>query len=200
MELELFKEQMLGNGEDLFFQTYATSNEKIRIYRVIFFALGVLFMGIALYTLNPNLRLFTSLFGNISILAKGFLVGLSLTLSFLAMSIGYSLCIAKEAGSFLTAKAKRKLMHMYARKRLEKGISGFSFFGKSYTMHSNLKQEYLESLDLIKEQQEKAVHLLQKIQQFSGVDPSYRELLFNQALAEMNDELQCTLQSFDSEA
>jgi hypothetical protein len=201
LELELFKEQMLGNGEDLFYQTYAVSSGKVRFYRAIFFALGVIFLGLALFSLNPNLRFFTVFFGNISLLAKGSLASFSLVLSFLALGIGYSLCIAKEASAYLTAKAKHKLMQLYARKRLEKGIKGlFIFFGKHYATHSNLKHDYHESLELLGQQQEKAVLLLQKIQKFASVDPSYRELLFNQALAEMNDELQGTLRSFEAEA
>lgn len=200
LELELFKEQMLGNGQELFYQTYAASSGKVRFYRVVFFALAVMFVGLALFSLNPNLRVFTDLFGNISGIAKGSLAFLSFTLAFLATSIGYSLCIAKEASSYLTSKAKNKLMQLYARKRLEKGIKGLFFFGKNYATHSNLKQYYRESLEILGEQQEKSVHLLQKIQQFASVDSSYRELLFNQALAEMNDELQGTLRSFDSEA
>lgn len=200
LELELFKEQMLGNGEDLFYQTYAASHGKVRFYRAIFFALGALFVGLALFSLNPNIRLFTELFGNVSGVAKGSLSGLSFLLAFLAMSLGYSLCIAREASSYLSSKAKRKLMQLYTRKRLEKGIKGLFFFGKKYEAHSNLKHYYHESLELLREQGEKSVHLLQKIQKFASVDPSYRELLFNQALAEMNDKLQGTLRSFDVEA
>src|SRR4029078_7083259 len=120
----------------------------------------------------------------------------SLMLGFIASWIGYSLCIAHEASGHLTAMAKRKLLQLYSCKRIEQGLQNLLFFLKDYNKHNALKQKYQEAPHKIEDQREETIHLLYKIQKFGTVEASYRELLFNQALAEMNDKLQYTLQSF----
>jgi hypothetical protein len=199
LELDLFKQQIQGDVDGTPQYTYATSQEKVRWYRTVFFAMGFVFLVLAALAFRQNILIFSAYFGNIGQLAKGFLGGISLSLACLAGVLGYGLCVAKEASHHVASRAKRKLLQLYSRKRLERGLQGLQglfFLRENLGKHAALKHEYRHTLELIEEQQEKTTHLLQKIQNYSVVDAGYRELLFNQALAELNDQLQSNLQSF----
>jgi hypothetical protein len=195
LELELFKQQLQG-GDDSPDHTYAISQEKVRRYRTIFFGIGVLFFFLTALIFRQNMLIFSVFFGNIGLLAKGFLGGISLALGLCAAIFGYSLCIAKEAGHHLASKTKRKLLKLYGRKRLEQGLQGFFSIGQNYTKYTALKHEYRHAIELVEEQREITTYLLRKIQKYGTVEASYRELLFNQALAELNDRLKEILHKF----
>lgn len=196
LELELFKQQFHGKGELGIQYTFAECNYKVRNYRSIFFAIGILFLSLALLVFHHNLIFFTLFFGNLSLLAKGVLIGASLSLSFAASFMGYSLCVAREASAYLLSKAKRKLFQIYTRKRLEQGLAGLFNIGTFCDKHYSLKNSYHEVLHQIDEVREETLVLLQNIQKYANVEAHYRELLFNQALGEMYDKLQMSLQAF----
>lgn len=195
IELEIFKQQ-LHVGELNYQYTFAECSYKIRNYRTIFLAIGVLFLCLACLIYEYNLVFFTDLFGNLRFLAKGFLIGLSLTFSFAASFIGYSLCVAREASTHQCFRAKRKLYQIYTQKRLEEGVSGLFNIGTFCSKHYSLKNKYQEVLHQIEEIKENTVPLLKKIQHCENIDTQYRELLFNQALCEMQDHLRASIQSF----
>lgn len=196
LELELFKQQLQGNGNEFSLCTYTISQEKVRWYRSVFFGIGLIFLVLALLTFRQNILIFTIFFGNVGFLAKAFFGGLSLVLALSAATLGHSLCVAKEAGHHSTSKAKHQLMRLYGRKRLEQGLQGLFFLGENYHKYSVLKREYHHVIGLMEEQREKTTHLLQKIQKYDTVDAGYRELLFNQALAEFSDCLKEHLRNF----
>jgi hypothetical protein len=196
LELELFKQQFHGKGGLGLRYTYAECNYKVRSYRTIFFGIGFIFLGLALLIFQHNLVFFSTFFGNFSLLTKGAMIGTSLCLSFIAAFIGYSLCVAREASAYLLSKAKRKLFQIYTRKRLEQGLAGLFNFGTFCKKHYSLKHNYQETLHQIEEYKEETLVLLQNIQQYAGVEAHYRELLFNQALGEMYDKMQISLQAF----
>lgn len=195
LELELFKQQLRG-VDDSSNHTYVISQEKVRWYRMVFFGIGFLFLLLAALIFRQNMVIFTVFFGDVGLLAKGFLGSISLALSFCAMVFGYSLCIAKEASHHLASKTKRKLIKLYGRKRLEQGIQGLFFVGQNYSKYAALKNEYHQAAELVEEQREITTHLLREIQKYGTAEASYRELLFNQALAELNDRLKEILHSF----
>lgn len=197
LELELFKQKLNGYQDGSILQSYKASYEQVRWYRTIFFILGCLFLCLSGVIFHNHLFFFSVLLGNISTITKGVLAGFTLLCALMALMMGYSLCIAKEASGNLADKARRKLTRSYAKRRIKQGFHGFAFLKKNCGMHSVLKHQYLESIDYIAEQHEITLHLLQKIQKFNAVDTNYRELLFNQALAEMNDSLQNILKTFD---
>lgn len=196
LELEIFKQHFQGKEELGLRYTYAECKHKVSNYRAIFLFIGVIFLGLALLIFQHNLVFFTTLFGNLSLLAKGLLIGVSLTFSFVASFIGYSLCVAREASAYLFSKSKRKLFQLYTRKRFEQGLVGLFNFGTFCKKHYSLKNNYNETLHQMGECKEETLVLLQKIQQYANVEAHYRELLFNQALSEMHDKMQMSLQAF----
>lgn len=196
LELELFKQQFQGKGKIGLRYTFAECNYRIRFYRAIFFAIGILFLGLSFLIFQHNLILFSIFFGNLSLLAKGILMSVSLGFSFTACLIGYSLCAAREASAHLYSKAKRKLFQIYTRKRLDRGIFGLFNIGTNCDKYYSLKHRYQDAVHLIEEYKEETTLLLQKIQLYVSVEEHYRELLFNQALCELYDKLQMCLQTF----
>lgn len=199
LELELFKQQLLGEGENIIYHTYQASLQKVRNYRIIFFGLCLMFLGISTFIFQHNLLFFTVIFGNLSSLAKGFLLITCMMLSFIAAWLGYSLCIAEEASGHIASKAKKKLFQIYSSKRIEAGLR-LSCLRKNFKQYLSLRQRYQNFLHQIDEQKEQTVHLLYKIQNYASVEASYRELLFNQALLELNDKIECSLHTFEQEA
>jgi hypothetical protein len=197
LELELFKQRLQGDQATSSHHTYVASYDKVRWYRSIFFAFGIVFLILSALIYYQNLVFFAGLLGTITNSTKNILAVFPLALALASISMGYSLCIAKEASGSLAEKAKRKLTRSYARKRIKLGFHGFAFLKNDMGKQSALKHQYMEALDLIIEQHDETLHLLQKIQKYTLVDPCYRELLFNQALAEMNDRLQNILNTFN---
>lgn len=196
IELELFKQQLFVSTNTLQ-QTYARSCDKVRWYRSVFFAIGLFFLAVAGFAFYHNFIYIPSFLGSLTLLTKGFFTVFSLSLALLAISMGYSLCIAKEAGGHLAHKAKSKLNKLYVKKRLEQGLHRLFVWGSS-SKRLALKQKYAETLELIEDQRDESIYLLKEIQQSPLLAPNYRELLFNQALAEMSEKLQASLQQFET--
>lgn len=199
LELEIFKQQLHGDGEMVLYHTFEASSRKVRSYRLAFFGLGLFFSVLAAFVFQHNLIFFTVLFGNLSMFVKAFLMATSFMLAFAACWIGCSLCVATEASGCLAAKAKHKLLQLYSCKRIENGLQGIFILPRDRGKYFWLKQQYRHALHKIEDQKEQTLHLLQKIQNYSTVEAGYRELLFNQALAEFNDKLQILLYSFKEE-
>ncbi|MBA3602687.1 MAG: hypothetical protein H0W50_03400 [Parachlamydiaceae bacterium] len=196
LELELFKQRLQGDQATSSHHTYLASYDRVRWYRSVFFAFGIVFLGLSVLIFHQKLVFFAGLFGGISTATKNILASFPLLLALVSIGMGYSLCIAKEASGTLAEKAKRKLIRSYARKRIKQGFHGFAFLKNDMGKQSVLKHQYIEALDLITEQHDETLHLLQKIQKYTLIDPCYRELLFNQALAEMNDRMQNIVTTF----
>ncbi len=196
LELELFKQRLQGDQATSSHHTYVASYDKVRWYRSIFFGFGIVFLGMSALIYCQNLVFFAGLLGSIGSATKNILAVFPLLLALVSIGMGYALCIAKEASGSLAEKAKRKLIRSYARKRIKLGFHGFAFFKNDMGKQSALKHQYTEALDLIVEQHDETLHLLQKIQKYTLVDPCYRELLFNQALAEMNNRMQNIFNTF----
>lgn len=193
LELEIFKEQL--GSMDPFLLTYDKSLNKVRLYRTIFFGIALAFIALGTWAFYQNF-LFVSLFlGNLSIFAKGTLTGLSFSFALLAIAMGYSLSVAKEASALLASKANQKLRKLYMQKRLEYGWHGI-FILSQRSKFIILKQKYLKALDEIQEQKNLSVHLLAAIHKSASFAPKYREVLFNQALIETSENLQHCLQRF----
>ncbi len=197
LELELFKQRLQKDQSTSSYLTYTTSYNKVHRYRTIFFTLGIVFLVLSAMVFHQHLNFFTVLFGNISVIAKSIIASFSLMLAIGAILMGYSLCIAKEACGDLVEKSKRKLTQAFTRKCIKHGFHRFNFVKRDYRKYLELKLQYSEAIDLINEQQEETYHLLQKIQKFVAIDTEYQELLFNQALSEMNDTLQKILGAFN---
>jgi len=195
-ELEIFKQQMEENKGSVKHHTYEVNSGKVFRYRLIFFAFGLLFLGLSLAVFQKNVAFTHILYGNIFSSLKSMVIVISLSFAFLSIGFGYSLCVAKEAAHQIAAKTKRRLLRAYTKKRIELGLAGLISYGWNYYKYSSLKQTYHSAYEKIEDQKEETVHLLKKIRNSNETDEKEKELLFNQAIGEMNQKLRLLVQNY----
>lgn len=195
-ELQLFKNQIEGEKKNFQNQCYALHQTKVRRYRVIFFLLGVTFLVLSACAFNLTMQWNHLFMAGPVQLVKNVICTTSVLLSLIALAITYSLCVAKESTNTLVMKAKKRLAQIYARKRLEHGVTGSWFFGHKYRKCAALKEAYNEMWDRINERRDETLHLLYKINKTKSIDFKTKEKLFNQALSEMNDQLSMIVHTF----
>ncbi len=195
LELAIFKQQLKNYFPKVY--THYQYFNKVRYYQTIFFSLAFLFLILGGIIFYQNIAFTDILFGDLRLLVRNSVSGLSACLAIFAAGIGYSLCVASEAAESLAYKARKKLAKIYTRKRIEFGVRGFlSFPDYNNDQALLLKAAYREIHDKINEKKAETIDLLREIRSTKGFDTGNHELLFSQALVDMDEQLKQYLQNF----
>lgn len=193
LELSLFKQQLKNKPYKLHhYEAYA---QKVNVYRLIFFSLAILFLGLSAIIFHQNISFSPMIFGDLRILIRNAICIFTVCIGFIAASIGYSFCIVKEATECLTRKARGKLSRLYLKKQIELGISG-KLWPRGNNKAQLLKLARVECQEKINHRKAETAELLREIRNSSGFDIARHELLFSQALAEMEEHNKSDLRSF----
>ena len=194
LELAIFKQELKN-----YFPKMHTAQQyfsKVRYYRTIFFSLAILFLVLGGVIFFQNLSFTTFLFGELRLFVKNSLSAFSAFLAIFAAGLGYSLCVAKEAAESLACKARKKLAKIYTKKRIEFGIQKFFLYPNSTDKALLLKATYFEIHEKINERKTETADLLREIRKSQGFDTANHELLFSQALADMDEQIKQYLLHF----
>jgi len=189
-DLKSFKEKTTYDCGD-----YSFYSSTIRYYRYGFYCLSCLLLLVSLFTLSHEFAFSSVILDRMRFTVRNFLGLWAMLLAFASMIVGFSLCTFREATTTLADKFRHKAARVYTRKRLKYGINHlFVFTGQSQERLA-LKQEYHYVLAKIKEKKEEAFQLLKEIKA-SNLDLNAKELLINQALAELTDSLEVCLSRY----
>jgi len=194
LELAIFKQQLKNYFPKV--HTHHQYFSKVRYYRNIFFSLALLFLILGGIVFFQNLTFTSMLFGELRLFVKNSICAISALLAIFAAGVGYSLCVTKEATQSLAYKARKKLAKIYTRKRIEFGLQRFFLYPYSSDKAMLLKATYYEIRDRINERKVETADLLREIRTTRGFDTANHELLFSQALADMDEQLKQYLQNF----
>ncbi|MBA2728585.1 MAG: hypothetical protein H0U49_10495 [Parachlamydiaceae bacterium] len=194
LELALFKQQLKDTPAKML--RFSEYSGKVRLYRSIFFALSILFLCLGAVIFYQNIVFSHMVFGELRTIIRNFVSTFSVCIGLIAAVLGCSLCIVKEATESVACKARRKLARIYTRKRIEYGIRNFCVWAQTNEKGVLLKMAHLETHDKINDKKAETADLLREICKTNGFDTINHQLLFNQALAEMNDNIKQHLQNF----
>ena len=166
---------------------YTALKNKVFKYRLIFLALGLLFlilgMGVTLTTHSLPFIVTTGAFFT----ARNLMLGICMLMGMSAFGVATNLTVEKEAANRIARRAKRGLLKAIAKKHGEEGVQGFAFLRFYCNKTASLSQGYKEALEKLRDQQEELSHLFERISKADFLNAVSREHLFNQALLESAD-------------
>ena len=192
-ELSIFREHLdqkkIGSRQ----QPYTANKRQIQFYRITFllFTFLFLFLGLLVYFKTG----LPSYFKLGYMLIKPFVIFLCGILATASLFISLSIQAHKESVCRCVRKAKKILARIYDRRRTELGLHRFFYLGKRYRQHKAYTQSYHEAKHRLHDLKEDAMHLIATISS-SLFDKKQKEILYNQATAELNDKLTETVLSF----
>ncbi len=185
-DLQNFKEKFDAEQKIL----YAERKSKVIRYRTIFITFGIIFVSLSAYIftkspiwimsgIKPYICLFT------------FLMGIG------AFTIAIALRYEKEAVRSIYHKSLSKLNRAYVEKKGEADHQNLEF-GESWQKKSALKIAYRTAQTKMKHEELDALHLMDKIVKAPSLNLEMKEKLFNQALEELQNNLDQIIQSYRS--
>lgn len=196
-ELSLFKKQLKEEKTCPRYLPYTAHKKQALTYRFIFFGFSGLFaiLGILIFLKTGvwSPLIYTNLMGA----AKKLVCFISAILSIATFILGFSLTTETDAIKFYVSKSQSILREIRWRKQKRFGLQRFFGFGVPYYQNILLKQAYLETLSKIRQAKESAIQLSERIRSNPSINKQEREVLHNQALSELNDQLEALLHVFN---
>lgn len=195
-DLNLFREKIEGLtvGPDQYH--YSVHKKGALKYKVIFFALAVLYsvLAVILYFKTFSWS-FSFLFGDINHAIKGLSCIFCGVIALSSLKLCISMTAEKQAANHLYKRAKLRIRQAYNRKTLNFGIKNLLPLTFAPKEIKALKQYYLDCVEKIREIRDETIHLLDQIRKSNQ---EKREDLFNQAVLEMNDRIHLLVDTFNS--
>lgn len=187
-ELNLFRKQIDLSGS--FNQLLYTSKKKsVWIYRATFITFAILFAILGITTLSVPSAITIGFFSTSTTL-KGLVLALCTTLALASFLIGVTMRTDREAVIHCLENGRRTLHTIYVRKKIQLGLMRFfTIFGPQRRHAKALHHMYQEILAKMDDRKEDALHLITKISENQTFDDDHKELLLNQATAELHDDL-----------
>lgn len=199
-ELEIFRQQIEENQEGLHHQPYTANRSTVRLYKAIFFGFAFLFAFLGLFVVMMTSSLAYS-FLNYSFVFKSLVATFCGTLALAALTLAMTMRAERETIRHYVRLARSNLAKVYARKRMNLGFKTYLFnFGKNQKQAAALRQMYHDACDKIHERKEEVLHLVNRIAGTQSLDSKTKELLFNQAICELNDKLTLLTHTFKHSA
>lgn len=195
-ELDIFRQQIEHNQEGLHHQPYTVSRSAVMTYKSIFYGFALIFGILGVFVILSTSSLAYPIF-NFPIVLKTLMMMFCSFLSFSAFIVAIQMRTEREAIRHYVSLASANLAKIYARKRMKMGVKRFIvFFGKNQKQLIALKQSYHEITDKIHEHKEQALHLVKRVANTQTLDAQTKELLYNQAISELNDKLTLLTHTF----
>lgn len=195
-ELDHFRRKVYDNGDCPSQRPYDTFKAQANVYRLIFFGLGTVFAILSLLIYMKNPSSFCSLHFNHCDFAKNCLLALCMVSTSIAYCITGFIRPEKEATQLLMKRAMECLDRAYQQKRLEAGDSFFSSYNGFSSCYHQLRHSYRNSKEKLWESYTISMQLLRQIARSKQVKAKEKEILFNQALLELNEKLNGIIQGF----
>lgn len=178
---------------------YHAVKAKAQAYQLIFLSLSIvftiLFFIVYSYTRNPYISLLSMNFALPKVVGCFF----SVFCAFASMVVGLSIRVEKEAISKLIGRAKQRLRRtVHSQYTQISARNRLTVFNK-YKLMNILRQHHKLALDKIAESQEIALILLQKITECPESATQLKETLYNEAILELDENLQFILAQFQDE-
>ena len=190
-DLEIFRQVIEESKAGLHHQPYTNYKKKTLFYQCIFFGFALLFFVLGVIALAiPSALGCGFLFSSCSFL-KGILVSVCTIFSLASSTLALRLKTEKEAVIRCVRKARGQLKISYARKKLRLGVkSFFSLFGPGKQKATALRQLYHETCDKMNDKKDESLHLVHRIATAETLCAKEKEDLLNQAIEELDDQLQ----------
>lgn len=187
-ELHRFKMKIEENKSALHHHPYSVNKGRVLIYKAVFLGISFIFAALAgyLYSIyfNWTLNLFLGTTGSI----RAFLCGFTLFLSALSLLAGLWIQPEREITHSIVNKAKRKARKIYSKKAAE--LTGHH---ASHLRSENalplFREHYALWLEEVNEREEKVLLIMKRIRLSQVLSEKEKERLYNQALFELQTEL-----------
>ena len=190
-DLEIFRQLVEESKAGLHHQPYSSHKKKTHLYKSVFFGFAILFFILEIIALAiPSALGCGFLFSSCSFL-KGIIVSICTVFSVSSLTLALRLKAEKEAVASLIRKARIRLAAIYARKKVRSNLNFFSFFlNPARQKAAALKLAYYEVYDKMNDKKEESLHLVHRISTAETLNAHEKEDLLNQAIEELNDQLQ----------
>lgn len=197
-ELHRFKMKIEENKSALHHYPYSLNLGKVLIYKAIFLAISFIFAALAgyLYSIYFNWT-FSLLFGTTAGV-RSFLCGFSLVLSGIALVVGLWIQPEREIAHSIVSKTKLKARKIFSRKAAE--LSGHNASHHVISEHGLLlfREHYELWLEDINDLEEEVLLIVKRIRLSRVLSEKEKERLYNQALFELQTELESRLTALNS--
>lgn len=168
---------------------YTLKKKKVMIYRAIFSLIGVLFFTLAyvIHSMVP-LPICHQLFHNCFIL-HGMVKFFCAVSGLGAFILSFCLNAEKEAWKSLVEQGEKKLAYLLAEKEMKLERYHSASYAELRSLKKKLEESYAKTVHSFREKCQEIKHLLVKISSVKKISSAHRERLFNQALSELQLEL-----------
>lgn len=175
-------------------EPYYIHKKNVVKYKVIFYLLGLVFIGLSLFVFFEKTSWFCSMLFTNCYFAQAALSGFCLLLSAAAFSIGFHIRAEKDAVLHLACRAKQNIAKIYAQKCPHFGYGWLLVF-RGDKQAATLLKAYHDAADKLNELKNSTLILLKQVSH-SKLDFSSKEHLFNQALLELKEKLNWMVHSY----
>lgn len=193
-DLHRFRQQIEEAQEGPHHQPYQARRKKAALYRIVFFLLAVVFLGLFGFAYSHTMSWTSTLFFESSAFPKITLCALCILLAIFSFGLGLSIRTEKEAVTQLIHRAQKKLKGMYVRKLAKLNVKLKGSADDQIKASQSIKEIYRDTREKILDSRDVALSLMEEISQAKNVDDSID--LFNQAILELNDRLNFLIQRF----
>lgn len=196
-DLDSFRQQIEESQAGLHHQPYTSYKKNTLFYKSIFLGFAALFLMLSLTAMAIPSAMGCGFFFRSCAFLKGIIVVFCTALSLSSLTLGLRLRAEKEALAYSIRKTKALMAAIYARKKVRMGVkSMFAIMGPARLKTSALKEMYRETSDKINDKKDESLHLIHRIATAETLDEQEKEILLNQALEELNDQLQALTHTF----
>lgn len=197
-ELQNFKEALLRRSKTVNRQPYTGYKKRTFFYQLIYLSLGILFLILSAFIMYrvPTYACHQLLGNCFSLQAP--LASFTALFSALSFLLAFTIKTEYEVLRQLTHKAQKKLQRLYALKLARKGISLLFPFGAGHKYYIEAKVEHQKHTDVVSKMRQEAGFILDKIGKSPSLNSAQREELFNQTLLHFEQELDSTIEGFNS--
>lgn len=189
-ELDLFRKKAQH-------QPYSSKKSSVWVYRAIFGTFALLFTILGITTMSVPSALSIGFFSTSTAL-KGLVITLCTTLTLVSFLLALSMRADREAVIHTLTTARKSLDAYYLRKKVRLGL--MRFWGAQRRYAKALKLMHRETLHKMKDKKEETLHLISRIYAIPSIEDERKELLLNQAVAELHDHLTRLTHTFKNDA
>lgn len=173
---------------------YSKKKAEHKVYQNIFWGLALLFFVLAMLVYSKSTNWTSTVYFQDASFVKTFVYSFSFLLSVTAFAAGYFLKPEREAIKGVVAQFEKCLKILY-KKQLAEINWFYSWYGNGYAQKTTFKEGYQQVLLKVKEYKDTTLHLLEKIDR-SPYDLSVKEKLINQAIFDLQEELNSIVQYY----
>lgn len=163
-------------------QIYLLQKKYSKIYQLIFFGLSLLFFSLGAIVYFNTTNWACSVYFQNCVFIKSSIYMSCLIFGIICGGLSYFLKPEIDSIYLIVKKAEKKLKELYKRE-----VSAVPFFNK---------QTYYQSIDKIRDQKEKTIHLIERINTSKTIKRDEKEDLIHEALLELQNILNGILKSF----